>query len=341
MSWKGEPEPTIQILSGKTSWHALGTLDTIDGADGCRVEYLPRIHHIAAHQQSPRIHDQNGRPITIQRTNYLHADVQWHQMENYIQWTGMCLLTPHLCPLIAKDFQQHVGHSSDLDRKQKWFSTFNEGSTWRMGQSRWLDDDQIWRKQTPSFPSHESVVSRNAQKQRWWKIINTTLALMMERLKLFFAQFISFHQLSIYGAVSDLCEEYKTCHVRTVRPVLAGQSDPLFAPANLLIMALRPSIEILAKRIFLSCKSTKNEWKGSHSGTEWSKLVLMQDSWQQLKSDSASWQRTLKNSHNSQNQWHVVITLCQEMKNQQTRRLYSREYQNWARVRCHNQLPTS
>ena len=39
---------------------------------------------------------------------------------------------------------------------------------------------------------------------------------------------------NIYGAVSDLCEEYKACQVRTGRLVLAGQSDPLFEPASLL-----------------------------------------------------------------------------------------------------------
>ena len=37
----------------------------------------------------------------------------------------------------------------------------------------------------------------------------------------------SVNQLSLYGAVANLCEECKTCHVRTWRPVLAGQSDPL------------------------------------------------------------------------------------------------------------------
>ena len=45
----------------------------------------------------------------------------------------------------------------------------------------------------------------------------------------------------------------------------------------------------------------------------------MQDSWKQLKSDSTSWQSTLTSSHNLQNQWHVVSTLCHEMKNQLTR----------------------
>ena len=43
---------------------------------------------------------------------------------------------------------------------------------------------------------------------------------------------LSVYRLSIYGAVADLCEECKTCHVRTGRLVLAGQSNPLFVPAR-------------------------------------------------------------------------------------------------------------
>ena len=42
---------------------------------------------------------------------------------------------------------------------------------------------------------------------------------------------ISVNQLSIYGADSDLCEEYKSWHNRTGRPVVAGQSNPLFVPS--------------------------------------------------------------------------------------------------------------
>ena len=33
---------------------------------------------------------------------------------------------------------------------------------------------------------------------------------------------IAVNQLSLYGAVSDMCEECDTCHDRTVRPVVAG-----------------------------------------------------------------------------------------------------------------------
>ena len=44
--------------------------------DGIRVEYFPRILNIGACPRSPKIHEQNGRSFTIQRTNYLHVDVQ-------------------------------------------------------------------------------------------------------------------------------------------------------------------------------------------------------------------------------------------------------------------------
>ena len=45
---------------------------------------------------------------------------------------------------------------------------------------------------------------------------------------------ISVNQHSINGAVSNLREECKTYHVRAGRPVLAGQSDPLFVPTSVM-----------------------------------------------------------------------------------------------------------
>ena len=69
-----------------------------------------------------------------------------------------------------------------------------------------------------------------------------TSALMVERLKLF-RTIISVNQLSIYGAVSDLCEEYKACQARTVKPVLVGQSDPLSVPTSSLMKTRTPSTD--------------------------------------------------------------------------------------------------
>ena len=78
-----------------------------------------------------------------------------------------------------------------------------------------------------------------------------------ETIETVFRTIISVNQLSIYGAVSDLCDEYKACHVRAQRLVMTGQSNPLFVKH----VHLRP--KILYKKIH--CKSTKNEWKGYHN----------------------------------------------------------------------------
>ena len=42
---------------------------------------------------------------------------------------------------------------------------------------------------------------------------------------------LSVNQLSIYGAVADMCEECDSCHDRTGRLVVEGQSNPLFVPS--------------------------------------------------------------------------------------------------------------
>ena len=49
-----------------------------------------------------------------------------------------------------------------------------------------------------------------------------------------FRTIICVNQLSVYGAVSDLFDEYRACQARTGRPVLAGQSDQLFEPASVM-----------------------------------------------------------------------------------------------------------
>ena len=160
------------------------------------------------------------------------------------------MLTPHLCLYLQEDSHQDVGHSSDLDQQRSGLLFFFWQTTRRMGQSRRIDDDQIRRMRTPSFPNHESIVQRNAQKQRRWKFINTLLCRWRKRLKLF-SQNCFVNQLSIHGAVSDLWDEYRACQARTGRPVLAGQSDPLFDSASLLMTTPTPSAEVLAQEVLL------------------------------------------------------------------------------------------
>ena len=55
-----------------------------------------------------------------------------------------------------------------------------------------------------------------------------------------FRTITSVNQLSLYGAVAEMCEECESCHDRTGRPVLVGQSDPLFVPKSSLMKTPTP-----------------------------------------------------------------------------------------------------
>ena len=86
-----------------------------------------------------------------------------------------------------------------------------------------------------------SPLSRETLKSKGGGKLSTHFCADGETIETVFRSIISVDQLSIYGTVSDLCEEYKACHVRTGRPELTRQSDPLFEPASLLTKTPTPS----------------------------------------------------------------------------------------------------
>ena len=70
-----------------------------------------------------------------------------------------------------------------------------------------------------------------------------TSALMGKRLKLFFAQIFLLIS-SVSTDQSQICvKKTKPCHVRKGRPVMAGQSDPLYGPTNSLMKTPTPSTD--------------------------------------------------------------------------------------------------
>ena len=306
MLWKDEREPTIKYCMGRqidvvpkfTRIQDVG--QNWCWANGIRVEHLPRIHHIAALQRSPRC------TVKIERTTRKFSldglsscrcsnDISWGSKDN----ENECESSAQLVSLYAKRFS--AGQLSFLGpgSAKKWDSTheYNPQGEWDSVAELMMVN--FGESKHPVFWSM-SPLSRGVLKSKGGGKLSIHFCADGETLETVFRTIISVNQLSIYGAVSDMCEECNTCHDRTGRLVVAGQSHPLFAPANLL------------KKIY--CKDIRNELKSNHNKTEWLNFVLLQDSWPQLKSDSFSWQKTLKNSRNLQNQWHVVSTHCQETK---------------------------
>ena len=83
-------------------------------------------------------------------------------------------------------------------------------------------------------------------------------------------------KLIVRMIVSDLCEEYKASHVRTVRLVLVGQSDPLFEPARLILKTPTPATDDPAQEDLLKKYQERVERLSKQNRVL--RFVLMQDS---------------------------------------------------------------
>ena len=190
------------------------------------MEYLPRIHHIAALQQSPRIHVKNERRTRrFHRTDYLHVDVQRHLVEIYRQQKRMRVrCSTRLC---AQRFG--AGQWSFLRpvSEKKWYST-REGSP----QGEW---DKIAELMMVKFTESghpvfraTSPLSRGVLKSKGGGQLSIHYCVDPGTIETVFAPV---NQLSLYGAVAEMCEECESCHDRTGRLVVEGQSNPLFVPS--------------------------------------------------------------------------------------------------------------
>ena len=139
--------------------------------------------------------------------------------------------------MYAKRFSPGKWSFLGLESEKKWYSTHNSRP-----QGEW---DRVAEQMIES--GHPSVLRVHCPEERSKakevENYQYTFALTRETIETVFRTTISVDQLSIHGAVSNLCEECKTCHVRTG----VGQSDPLFVPTNSLMKTPTPSTDDLAQ----------------------------------------------------------------------------------------------
>ena len=245
MFWTNEREPTIKCCLG-------GQVDVVQKfitiqnfghnwwwANGIRVEYLPRIHYIAAPQKSPRVLLKNERKTRIiYKTDHLHVDVQRHLREISRQGTGMRIKRQtrfYLC-----DFHQEDDQSSDLGQKRSgillMIANHKENGTelpnkWWLNSQKAGTQSSVPRVHCPEERSKAKVVEN----------YQYTSALMKERLKLLFAQLCWSAQCLrsslrfVWRTQSLPCKNGET--------VMVGQSDPLFVPTSSSLKTPAPSTD--------------------------------------------------------------------------------------------------
>ena len=120
-----------------------------------------------------------------------------------------------------------------------------------MGQICRENDVDFRRKRTPSLPSHESIVQRVSSKAKAVENCRYIFVPIWKRLKLFFRTITSVNQLSLYGAVAEMCEGYEAFHDRTGKPVVGGHSSSSFVPSVIKTDMLLDSDDFAHKDLLL------------------------------------------------------------------------------------------
>ena len=155
-------------------------------------------------------------------------DISWGSKDNEQE----CELNANLVSIFARRFSSGRWSFLGPGSEKQCYSTYIDGP-----QGEWdreVTESMMIRFKESGHPvfSATSPLSRGTLKNKGGKL-SIHFCADGGTIETVFRTIISVNQLNIYGAVSDLCDEYKACHVRTVR-LMAGQSDPLFEPRTLL-----------------------------------------------------------------------------------------------------------
>ena len=179
-----------------------------------------------------------GRIISMSMFN----DISWGSMDDKKE----CEANAQIVSLYAKKFGAGQWSFLGPGSEKKWYSISEDSPQGEWDKLAELMLLKFGESGHPVFRA-TSPWSRGVLKSKGGGKLSIHYCADFKTIETVFRTIISVNQLSIFGAVSDLCDEYSSCQARTVRPVLAGQSDPLFEPARLLMTTPTPSTEVPAQ----------------------------------------------------------------------------------------------
>ena len=148
--------------------------------------------------------------------------------------------------IFAKNFPAGSWSFLGPGSETKWYSTNQERPEGKWDRVAELMMINFGQSGHPVFRA-TSPLSRGTLKSKGGGQLSTHFCADGDTIETVFRTIIPVNQLSIYGAVSELCEEYSIYQKSTGRPVVAEQSDPFFAPADLSTMTPTSSIETPAQ----------------------------------------------------------------------------------------------
>ena len=236
VSWKDEREPSIKYCMGRqidvsqkfTRTQSFG--QNWWRANGIRVEHLPRIHHIAAQPQCPGVtvkmerntREISGRIIFMSMLN----DISWGSKDNKKRMRVKGQSRFSLCEEIR---------SRTMVILRAWIREKVVPISEDSPQGEW---DKIAEQMMLTFAESTHPVFRATSPLSRGVLffckgggkLSMHYCADFATIETVFRTIISVNQLSLYGAVAEMCEEYESCHDWTGGPVVRGESSPSFVP---------------------------------------------------------------------------------------------------------------
>ena len=133
-----------------------------------------------------------------------------------------CLANAKLVCRYAKRFGQGQWSFIGPGSEKKWYS-MEEDSPQRIWDH--LADKMLIEFAESGCPIFRATtpLSRGQLKSKGHGKLSIHFAAVQETIETIFRIIVSANQLSLYGAVAELCEDYETLHDRTGQPVVGGQ----------------------------------------------------------------------------------------------------------------------
>ena len=171
-----------------------------------------------------------GRIIFMSMFN----DISWGSKDNEQE----CESNAKLISICARRFSPGRWSFLGPGSEKKWYSTQESKPQEEWDRVAELMMIQFGESRHPVFRA-TSPLSRGTLKSKDGGKLSMHFCADEGTIETVFRTITSVNQLSLYGAVAEMCEEYKACHDRTGR-LLVGQSDSLFVPTSSLMKTSTP-----------------------------------------------------------------------------------------------------
>ena len=196
------------------------------------MEYLPRIQYVAAQSRSSRVTveiERKHQRILQEGSSSCRCSTTSHGDQKTTRKNASQMLNSFLS--FARRFGAGQWSFLGPGSEKKWYSISEDSP-----QGEWDKMAEKMMMVTFAESGHPvfratSPLSRGQLKSKGGGKLSIHYCADQDTITTVFRTITSVNQLSLYGAVAEMCEEYESFHDRTGKPVVGGQSSSSFVPS--------------------------------------------------------------------------------------------------------------